>query len=308
MIRKAILALLTAGTLSLPAVALAAPKVVNGIQKVLNSGFEGFDVYAIRVDEIGTGPDGEYQAILTVKNKSARPAGLVASHLQLALVSAENEPRVSDGNLYEPDAVGPREGLPIIKDTIPLAPKEQARVKLTFWRSKGFAPATVRVREYVNRESTVTYAVRSVSAQGSSASAPMPAATRAAAGRNDRRSPWDIEAPASAKAQKKAFDDFGKVRCNDCEGGYGYDSWAQHFVSGWNEKLGALKSGQSLQWQGNAARGTVKVLSEDPVDGFRCKQLAWTLAKGGASAERPGLMCWGRSERYSATESWVHVY
>lgn len=308
MMKRLMFGALAAGVLALPVFVLAAPRTIDGLQKVSSPGFEGFDVYAVRVDEIGTGPDGEYQAVLTVKNKTGRAAGLVASHLQVALINAENEPRTSDGNLYEPDASGPREGLPIIGKTIVLAPNEQARVRVAFWRSKGFVPATLRVREYVNRESTVTYAIGAAGGQSASGFKPAASGRASANSRSERRSPWDIEVPASAKSQKDAFVAFGRVRCNDCEGGYGYDSWAQHFVKDWNEKLGALGTGQSLQWQGNAARGTVSVLSEEPVDGFRCKQLSWRLAKGSSSVERPGLMCWGRSERYSATESWVQVY
>ncbi|MBP2161510.1 MULTISPECIES: hypothetical protein [Asticcacaulis] len=128
--------------------------------------------------------------------------------------------------------------------------------------------------------------------------------------------PGTIAVSADIKAKKDAFDEFGKVRCSDCEGGYSYDSWTQIFFNGelageyngWAKKLGNLKVGERLTWKGKASKGTLTVVSDSPVEGFRCKQLTYRLDKPNASAERPGLVCWGKLNEYSSNDSWVIVY
>lgn len=128
--------------------------------------------------------------------------------------------------------------------------------------------------------------------------------------------PGTITVGADIKAKKDAFDEFGKVRCNDCEGGYSYDSWTQIFFNGelageyngWAKKLGNLRVGERLTWKGKASNGTLTVVSDSPVEGFRCKHLTYRLDKPNASAERPGLVCWGKLNEYSSNDSWVIVY
>ena len=128
--------------------------------------------------------------------------------------------------------------------------------------------------------------------------------------------PGTITVSAEIKAKKEAFDEFGKVRCSDCEGGYSYDSWTQIFFNGelageyngWAKKLGKLNVGERLTWKGAESKGTLTVISENPVEGFRCKQLAYRLDKPRGFAERPGLLCWGKLNEYASNDSWVIVY
>ena len=128
--------------------------------------------------------------------------------------------------------------------------------------------------------------------------------------------PGDMPIAPEIQAQIDAFDEFGKVDCSECEGGYAYDSWAQlAFASelrgeygGWEKKLGALEPGQSLEWQGAANAGTLTVSAREQVSGFDCKRLTYRLTRGSESAERPGLLCWGKSSPYAGSDSWVEVF
>ena len=145
--------------------------------------------------------------------------------------------------------------------------------------------------------------------------APVPARASSAQARGYSY-PNDIPVPAEAKAAKAAFDEFGKVDCSDCEGGYAYDSWArQAFASelrgeygGWEKKLGALKAGETISWKGSAANGTIRLLAEEKVGGFDCKRLGYELTRKDGSATREGLICWGRSNQFAGSDSWVEVY
>lgn len=143
------------------------------------------------------------------------------------------------------------------------------------------------------------------------ADAPVP--SKRAAKISEVGRPSDLPKPANAAEEKQAYEDFSRYSCSDCEGGRGYDAWARQILgqTGWNKwesKVGALAVGETLTWQGVKANGVLKVVSEDPVGGFPCKQIHYRLTKGSASAERDGLFCFGRSGPYSGSDTWVEVY
>jgi len=126
--------------------------------------------------------------------------------------------------------------------------------------------------------------------------------------------PGNLTFSPELEAQKKAFLEFSKVSCSDCEGGYSYDAWAQHFIrldgsyNAWEKKLGSLAMGETLSWKGSRSTGAITVVGEEPVNGWPCKQLKWELKRPGASAERPGLICSAKASSYSASESWTIVF
>lgn len=132
-------------------------------------------------------------------------------------------------------------------------------------------------------------------------------------GSPDVKRPGDLEFSAETKALATAFDAFGRVSCSSCEGGRSYDSWARKSLgisserNAWETKLGSLGLGETLNWTGVESKGRITVVGETPVGGFRCKQLKWELFKGSARAERPGLVCFGYSGPFAASESWNEV-
>jgi hypothetical protein len=151
------------------------------------------------------------------------------------------------------------------------------------------------------------------------ASAAAPAATSEGARRQpattDVKYPSRMPPPADFAAIKAAYDAFGKVRCHGCEGGYAYDGWASFprddYSSKYNgsaQRLGSLAVGHVHRWKGAESTGTLTIVAEDTVNGFRCRRLSYRLTKGGASAERPGLLCWGYANEYAGSESWNEVY
>ena len=127
--------------------------------------------------------------------------------------------------------------------------------------------------------------------------------------------PSDIKPSGDAAEQKQRFVEFSRYACNDCEGGRGYDAWARQILEltgdrAWENKVGALVVGEAIEWQGRESDGALTVMSENPVEGLRCKQVKWMLMHRGdqRTAEREGLFCFGRPDRYVDTESWVEVY
>ena len=47
---------------------------------------------------------------------------------------------------------------------------------------------------------------------------------------------------------------------------------------------------------------------EGQVNGFRCRKMTYRLERDGKSAERPGLICWGKANEYAGSDSWVGVF
>ncbi|TAJ72537.1 MAG: hypothetical protein EPO51_10615 [Phenylobacterium sp.] len=144
--------------------------------------------------------------------------------------------------------------------------------------------------------------------QAAATSGPAPWPTNA--GARTVRYPSDLDFSPELEAGKKAFVEFSKVRCSDCEGGYSYDAWAQQMVrldgsyKAWEKKLGGMALGETLSWKGAQSKGLITVMSEEPVNGWPCKQLKWELDKPGAHAERPGLICYAKESSYSGSDSW----
>lgn len=103
----------------------------------------------------------------------------------------------------------------------------------------------------------------------------------------------------------KRFDEIGRYACNDCEGGFAFDSWARHEVSSlWGQyvlenRLGALPVGGKIEWTGSHTRTryAITVVSDRPLGAWPCKQLKWTGDRGETHVERLGLIC-------KPTENW----
>jgi hypothetical protein len=74
------------------------------------------------------------------------------------------------------------------------------------------------------------------------------------------------------------------------------------------QRMGSWPIGHVHRWKGNVSTGTLTVLAETEVQGFRCRTLRYRLEKSGASAERPGLLCWGRQNQFDGKDGWVKVY
>jgi len=131
----------------------------------------------------------------------------------------------------------------------------------------------------------------------------------------DAKYPSRMPIPAEWKAAKDAYDAFGKVKCFGCEGGYAYAGWPSwprdEFDGKYNgseTRLSRLPIGHVHRWTSNGFAGTLKVDGEGQVNGFRCRKMTYRLERDGKSAERPGLICWGKANEYAGSDSWVGVF
>jgi hypothetical protein len=132
---------------------------------------------------------------------------------------------------------------------------------------------------------------------------------------NDAKYPSRMAIAEEWKTAKAAYDAFGKVRCTSCEGGYAYAGWIDwprdEYSGKYNAgetRLSRLPIGHVHRWSSNGFAGTLTIDGEEQVNGFRCRKMTYRLEKGGQSAARPGLICWGKANEYAASDSWVGVF
>lgn len=122
------------------------------------------------------------------------------------------------------------------------------------------------------------------------------------------RNPNDMRFGPEHEAAKKAYEDFGKIDCDDCEGGYAYETWIRHArpeLKGFRvleNRIGGMAIGESLEWTGGrGARYALTVIGAQPVGAWPCKQVKWTGDRGPAHAERMGLFC-------QLNNNWMDVF
>jgi len=122
---------------------------------------------------------------------------------------------------------------------------------------------------------------------------------------------------ADMVARKQRFAGASSFPCSTCEGSLDFDTWRRALqplrdtYSAWSAILEGWTVGRTIPWRGTAHDGQITVVSEIPVGGFRCRQLRHRITSRGrnpVSTERPGLICLGKRDGYSASETWHEVF
>ncbi|RJF93655.1 hypothetical protein [Sphingomonas cavernae] len=132
----------------------------------------------------------------------------------------------------------------------------------------------------------------------------------------DAKYPSRMAIPADKKAEIDAYKALGVVRCSACEGGTTNEGWfrlelmdeMRRTNTKLNDKMVGMAPGETIRWSGTVVRGVLTALGEEMVSGFRCKRFRLRIDRDTRSAERDTLMCWGKANEYSGSDSWVEVY
>ena len=117
-----------------------------------------------------------------------------------------------------------------------------------------------------------------------------------------------------AKAAKTAFREASKVRCSDCEGGYGFDAWGGRelvkqgdYSVEFPKLLAALNLGQSVGWKGSRYQVTITATGAHAIGDVPCRQLHYALKDGASvAAEYDGMVCEYKRD-YAVNASWNEV-
>lgn len=123
------------------------------------SEFQTYGPWEFRVDELVRGPDGQLQAVLSVRNGSQQRLPFGAADLEVSVIDADGVSVQRLGNLYRVAPSGSAAAL-VNAGTSYLEPGDQIRVRLLFDRTKSFDPVRLRLKEPVRSQTLNTYPLR----------------------------------------------------------------------------------------------------------------------------------------------------
>jgi hypothetical protein len=109
-------------------------------------GFQRYGNWEFKLEQLKTGPDEQWQAVVGVRNAAGYRQGMVASEIRLFLITEDGETLSSWGELYKASVEGPSVGLEPVAGTLWLEPGDQTRVRLRFDGSRGLKPVKIRIQ------------------------------------------------------------------------------------------------------------------------------------------------------------------
>ncbi|WP_342249052.1 hypothetical protein [Sphingomonas sp. OTU376] len=107
--------------------------------------WQRYGIWSFKVDELAQGPDGHWQAIVSVRAETDH-IGMRASEIDAFLIDADGQSIRDDGNLYDDKVTGTAAGLERDPGTNGMQRRDTARFRLLFPDSKDLNPVTLRIR------------------------------------------------------------------------------------------------------------------------------------------------------------------
>jgi len=149
------------------------------------------------------------------------------------------------------------------------------------------------------------------SAPASNAAMPSPAPTNYRPG---LKGPYELRFDPALQAEFRAFREFAKEPCRDCEGGFWFNDRVDLMVADLRpdravaDRIGGMAIGEAIRW--NARSGfplAITVTGDIPMGDFPCKQVRWTATRGDRTAQYDGNVCYGKRGQYLAEPGWMRM-
>jgi hypothetical protein len=124
------------------------------------SDYEGYGPWDFKLDQLKVGVDGQWQAVIGVRNAAPHRQGLVASEIKVFLINEDGETLANWGELYKASVEGPSVGLEPVPGTLWLEPGDEMRVRLRFADSRKVRPVKIRLQSTGATAQIRTFPVR----------------------------------------------------------------------------------------------------------------------------------------------------
>ena len=111
-----------------------------------STGFQRYGAWDFKLERLEKGADDAWQAVIAVRNAANYRQGMVASEINLLLITEDGETLHSWGELYKASVEGSAAGLEPVPGTLWLEPGDMTRVRLRFEGSRGTKPAKLRIQ------------------------------------------------------------------------------------------------------------------------------------------------------------------
>jgi hypothetical protein len=122
------------------------PSSAAGATVSSSTGFQRYGAWDFKLDRLERGADDAWQAVIAVRNAAQYRQGMVASEINLFLITEDGETLHSWGELYKASVEGSAAGLEPVPGTLWLEPGDMTRVRLRFEGSRGTKPAKLRIQ------------------------------------------------------------------------------------------------------------------------------------------------------------------
>ncbi|WP_342249051.1 hypothetical protein [Sphingomonas sp. OTU376] len=116
-------------------------------------------LWSFKVDEVRQGPDGSWQAIISVRAEANR-IGMASAQIEMSLINNDGEVIRQAGRLYRPSVTGPAKSLEPIIGTQWMQKGDTIRVRLLFEESKDLHPTRLRIADTGYRPVSRDFAMR----------------------------------------------------------------------------------------------------------------------------------------------------
>ena len=108
------------------------------------------------MDELARGPDGHFQAVITVRNASQKRLPFSIADFDTYLIDADGTSIRRLGNLYRVNPSGPQSALELAGMSY-LEPGDQLRARVFYPNTRTMQPTQLRIKEPVRSLTTNTY-------------------------------------------------------------------------------------------------------------------------------------------------------
>jgi hypothetical protein len=131
----------TASGPSSPTTELPGPPVVpTNVRQYANYG-----IWDFRIEELAPGPDGDWQAVVRVRDAATYRVGLTGGGVVLTLFDEDGRSLQSDGRIYRASVAGSAPQLEAVPQTLWMEKGDEVRVRLRIPDSRGFKPVRLRL-------------------------------------------------------------------------------------------------------------------------------------------------------------------
>jgi hypothetical protein len=122
------------------------PSAAAGPAASSSTGFQRYGAWDFKLERLEKGADDGWQVVIAVRNAANYRQGMVASEINLFLITEDGETLNSWGELYKASVEGSAAGLEPVPGTLWLEPGDMTRVRLRFDGSRGTKPAKLRIQ------------------------------------------------------------------------------------------------------------------------------------------------------------------
>jgi hypothetical protein len=107
--------------------------------------YSNYGIWDMRIEELAPGPDGNWQAVVRVRDAAIYKVGLTDDGVVLTLFDEDGRGVQSIPSLFRASVTGPIDKLEVIPQTMWMEKGDEVRVRLFIRHSVGFKPVRVRV-------------------------------------------------------------------------------------------------------------------------------------------------------------------